>query len=194
MNRGSRQSKDTAAQPSQTQQCQKSSRVAPPHRTMLSTQNPTFAPPRRGRPSAPQLHLSDRTRLRRFSHTLLTKGAWRGSVSLACLSQVAIPPRHVCGQCVLTPHLVGRSWTLNTNTEKPAAPPKPPGDTRHTFTAVLGQLLIREFPQSPENSQKHHPDRLISSLPLLSWDAARLWTCGILQRSRGPKGRSTSSL
>ena len=35
----------------------------------------------------------------------------------------------------------------------------------------------------PRGSQKHDPDQLIISQPLLSPDAARPWTCGLLQRS-----------
>ena len=35
----------------------------------------------------------------------------------------------------------------------------------------------RKHHGTPEDSQKHNPDRLTLSLPLLSWDAARLWTC-----------------
>ena len=36
-------------------------------------------------------------------------------------------------------------------------------------------MQTRASPQNPEDSQKHNPDWLICSLPLLSQDAARLW-------------------
>ena len=35
----------------------------------------------------------------------------------------------------------------------------------------------QELPQNPEDSQKQNPERLISSLPMLSQDAARLGMC-----------------
>ena len=38
-------------------------------------------------------------------------------------------------------------------------------------------LRTQASPQNPEDSQKHNPDRLIFSLPLLSQDAAQLWMC-----------------
>ena len=81
-NRGSRQSKDTAALPSRSQQCQKSSRVAPLHRPGVDDSQPTCAPLRKSRLSAPQVQaqlslISDRTRSRRLKHTLHTKGAWQ---------------------------------------------------------------------------------------------------------------------
>ena len=79
---GSKQIKDKMAPPSRTQQCQKSSRVAPLHSTMMAARNSPFAPPRKSRLSAPQpqaqlSRLSDRTRLRRPKKTLFSKGAWQ---------------------------------------------------------------------------------------------------------------------
>ena len=56
--RGSTQSKVPTAQPSRTQQCQTSSRVAPLHRTIMTTPNP---------------RLHDRTLRRRLKYTLHTK-------------------------------------------------------------------------------------------------------------------------
>ena len=64
--------------------------------------------------------------------------------------------------------------TRNLSTEKPAAPPKPLVGTTLAFTLSweTKNLLIQELPQSSKDSQKHDPDWLISSLPLLSQDAA----------------------
>ena len=73
----------------------------------------------------------------------------------------------------------GRSRALvSVSTAKPSAPPKPPRDTMHAFTRLRGlRLADPGSPRNPEDSHKHNPDRLIFSLPLLSQDAARLWTC-----------------
>ena len=79
--RGSKQSRDTAAQQSRTQQFQMSNRRAAPHSTRTTTPNPHLL-----RLSAPQLQaqlfrLSDRLRLQRFFFLKKKK----------CLAQVALP-------------------------------------------------------------------------------------------------------
>ena len=80
----------------------------------------------------------------------------RRPVPHACLSQKALPLRRMCGKCPdaarpqsptcrkdlatgrgqawVSADCVVPSWTHNWNTEKPAAPPKPPEDTLLAFT------------------------------------------------------------
>ena len=76
-----------------------------------------------------------------------------------------------------------------------------PGDTMHVFTSPHedSDSRTQESPRNPEDSQKHNPGRLIFSPPLLSQDAARLWTCVCVAPSntaaaRGKCGTSTTDV
>ena len=91
---------------------------------------------------------------------------------------MAVSLGRLCGQCRSSARLFHQraeetaatapSWTRNLSTVNEG-----------TFTPPWEDLnlLIKKLPQSPEDSQKHNPDWLISSLSFPSQDAARLWTC-----------------
>ena len=153
---------------------------------------PAFAPPRRGRLNAPQLQeqlfgLSDRTRLRRWKGTLVTKGAWQQATRIEDLCHTHFSRKwlHQCAGNVLTPHdkitnvqkLGNRNYTgfgqsrlLSLSPEKRAAPPKPPRGTLRAFTPSKDSRT-QESPRNTKDLQKHNPDRLIFSPPLLSQHA-----------------------
>ena len=117
------------------------------------------------------------------------------------LSQVALPLGRVCGKC-LTSHdyitnvqkrLGNRTWTgfgqcrlcgslLDHQMEHCEICSAAEATRGHyaCVHAVLGGLKLADdpgIPRNPQDSQKRNPGRLISFLPLLSQDAARLWRC-----------------
>ena len=94
----STQYKDTAAQPSRSQQCQKLNRVGSPPSTMTT---PNQQLPRKSRLSAPEFQrqlsfLSDRTRLRRKKHTLHTNGAWQQVTRIEDLCHTRVSHKWLC--------------------------------------------------------------------------------------------------
>ena len=137
-----------------------------------------------------------------LKHFLHTGGAWQQVTRVVdlCHTHVshewAVSSRHTPTSPTYTRDLArgptralvacaAHSCTLQSSTVKPAALP----EYRACVHAVLGGLKLvdcKESPQNPEDSQKHNPDWLMSSLPaavpiflplLLSPDAGRLWTC-----------------
>ena len=124
-----------------------------------------FSVPRKSRLSQPQLQaqlsrLSDRTRLRRWKDTLLSKGAWQQVTRIEdlCHSQVShqwLYHLDACAGSVLTQHdyitniqkrlgnrlwqgdgsvgAAALSWTLSWNMQKLAAPLKPREGTTRVF-------------------------------------------------------------
>ena len=118
------------------------------------------------------------------------------------LPQMAPPPGRLCGSCPDAASMTtsptsrrdlatgsGRvtgsvdtaasSWTLSWNMQKPAAPLKPRGCTTRVFTLwfVARNWQTLTLPRDLGGPHLRNPGRLIFSIPLVSPDAVRPWTC-----------------